>query len=165
MVIKLYITIDKLMERMGVVCVFMSVQVSIMRLEMTDPPNSPIELFAHFEALIGKIDSEDIEDIILGDLNCNFLSASSNNNNEALLNVTDIYNLKQSIEEPTRITSTTSTLIHLIFTNYPENMACSVEYHILVSVIIVWYIHIANSLSLPFEQKGTKNISIRHFKN
>ena len=41
---------------------------------------------------------------------------------KALLNITDIYGLEQLINEPTRITPTTSTLIDLIFTNRPENV-------------------------------------------
>ena len=44
-----------------------------------------------------------------------------NANTQALLNITDIYNLKQLITEPTRITPLSSTLIDVIFTNLPDN--------------------------------------------
>ena len=44
------------------------------------PPSSPVVLFTHFEALVGQIDSENIEHIILEDFNCDFLSASNSNN-------------------------------------------------------------------------------------
>ena len=52
-----------------------------------------------------------------------FYRSLYNNNNEALLNITDIYSLKQLIEleEPTRIPCNSRTLIDLIFTNYPEH--------------------------------------------
>ena len=81
--------------------------------------------------LINKYYLRRYKHIILGDFNCNVISQSnSNNNNEALLNIADIYNLKQLIEEQTRITCNSSTLIDLIFTNYPEHIVCSVVSHI-----------------------------------
>ena len=48
----------------------------------------------------------------MGDFNCNMLPASFYNaNTQSLLNITDIYNLKQLITEPTRITLLSSTLL------------------------------------------------------
>ena len=49
----------------------------------------------------------------MGDLNCD-LQSKDNSNVKALLNITDIYGLEQLINEPTRITPSTSTLIDLI---------------------------------------------------
>ena len=50
----------------------------------------------------------------MGDFNCNMLPASFYNaNTQSLLNITDIYNLKQLITEPTRITPLSSTLLVL----------------------------------------------------
>ena len=37
------------------------------------PPGSPIELFNEFEKLIDKIDAENKELYLLGDVNCNLL--------------------------------------------------------------------------------------------
>ena len=88
------------------------------------PPNSPHELFAHVNTLLGKLDSENVEHFLLGDLNCD-MQSKDNANVKALLNITDIYGLEQLINEPTRITPTTSTLIDLIFTNRAENVYCS----------------------------------------
>ena len=48
----------------------------------------------------------------MGDFNCNMLSASFYNaNTQSLLNITDIYNLKQLITEPTRIMPLSNTLL------------------------------------------------------
>ena len=48
----------------------------------------------------------------MGDFNCNMLPASFYNaNTQALLNITDIYNLKQLITEPTRIMPLSGTLM------------------------------------------------------
>ena len=64
-----------------------------------------------------------------GDLSCNILPLSLNNvNTQALLNITDIYNLKQLIIKPTRVTM----LVALTRTMY-----LGLEYVLLESVIIV----------------------------
>ena len=75
----------------------------------------------HVNTLLVKSDSENLEHFFIGDLNCD-LQSKDNVNVKALLNITDIYGLEQLINEPTRITPTTSTLIDLIFTNRPENV-------------------------------------------
>ena len=38
------------------------------------PPNSPHELFTHVNTLLGKLDSENIEHFLMGDLNCDLQS-------------------------------------------------------------------------------------------
>ena len=70
------------------------------------PPNSPHEFFTHVNTLLGKLDSENVEHFLMGDLNCD-LQSKDNVNVKALLNITDIYGLDQLINEPTRITTTT----------------------------------------------------------
>ena len=57
------------------------------------PPCSSAELFSHYETLIGKLDSLDLEYYLMGDFNCNLLCE-----------ISDIYGLQQLITEPTRIT-------------------------------------------------------------
>ena len=69
----------------------------------------------------------------MGDMNCNLLS-NENVYAKALLNVSDIYGLKQLFNEPTRITPLTSTLIDLISTNQPNNVSCSGVSHIAISI-------------------------------
>ena len=68
-------------------------------------PDSPSELFQYFENVIGKVDTENTEHIILGDFNfnCNFDSRDDNCNE--ILNIADIYNLTQLIDFPTRVNS------------------------------------------------------------
>ena len=59
---------------------------------------------------------------LMGDFNCNMLPSSLNNvNTQALLNITDAYNLKQLVNEPKRVTPVSSTLIDIIFTSHPDN--------------------------------------------
>ena len=85
--------------------------------------------FLFFIIYICDIDADGKEYCIMGDFNCNLFPASFYNAyTQALLNITDIYNLKQLITEPTRITPLSSTLIDVIFTNLPDNTTCSGVY-------------------------------------
>ena len=79
------------------------------------PPNSSFELFSKFEDFVGKLAADGKEYYSMGDFNCNMLPASFYNAyTQALLNITDIYNLKQLITEPTRITPLSSILMDVI---------------------------------------------------
>ena len=93
------------------------------------PLNSPVDLFSHLDILLRKLDTENIEHYLMGDINCDLLSENNANVN-ALLNVSDVYGLKQLITEPTRITPSSSSLIDLIFTNQPDLISFSGVSHV-----------------------------------
>ena len=78
---------------------------------------------------------------------------------QALLNITDIYNLKQLITEPTRITLLSSALIDVIFTNLPDNTSCSGVSHIGISDHGLIYVY--RKISSPPVIKGTSTITYR----
>ena len=63
------------------------------------------------DSLIGKFDSEGTEFYLLGDLNCNLASSTIDNNTSLLTTIADVYGLHQLIDEPTRISNLTPTLI------------------------------------------------------
>ena len=96
------------------------------------PPNSPNEVFISIENLIGQLDSENVEFCLVGDMNCN-MASMSDTNSRLLSDVTDLYGLHQLINEPTRVTDATSTLIDLIYTNYPDKVVCSGVCHVSIS--------------------------------
>ena len=50
------------------------------------PPQSPPDIFNSFEQLVGKIDAENSELYLLGDLNCNLLPRTSDHNSANLTN-------------------------------------------------------------------------------
>ena len=75
------------------------------------PPQSSPDLFSTFERIIDKIDAENLELYLMGDLNCNLLSEVVSNISSHLLYIIDIYGLTQLITEPTRVTQYSSTLI------------------------------------------------------
>jgi len=80
-----------------------------------------------------------------------------------LLNVTDIYNLKQLINEPTRVTPVKSTLIDVTFTSHPDNVSCSGESNIGISDHSLIYVF--RKISLPSPIKGFSTVSYRQFKS
>ena len=86
------------------------------------PPQSSPGLFATFERIIDKIDAENLELYLMGDLNCNLLSEVVSNNSSHLLNIIDIYGLTQLITEPSRVTQYLSTLIDLCLTNSQDKI-------------------------------------------
>ena len=91
---------------------------------------STIQPLVHYCGVVWDAESETsslrlqrliVEYFLMGDLNCD-LQSKDNSNVKALLNITDIYGLEQLINEPTRITPSTSTLIDQIFSIRPENV-------------------------------------------
>ena len=83
------------------------------------PPGKPVAYFHDIELLVRDIDNQNIESIIMGDTNCNFMD-KSNNDTKNLLKIMNNYNLKQVIHDYTRVTSTTKTCVYHIMTNRPD---------------------------------------------
>ena len=85
------------------------------------PPNSRSQIFDEIEILVKHLDNEEKEFVILGGLNCDLSSRPLYQQSENLLQMINLYHLYQLIKEPTRITSTSKTLIDLVITNKPGN--------------------------------------------
>ena len=126
------------------------------------PPNSSPNLFPHLDTLLGRLDSEHVEHYFIGDMNCDLLS-SDNIHARALLSITEMYGLKQLIDEPTRITPSTSTLIDLIFTSHQDNVICSGVSHVGISDHSLVYVY--RKISIPAPSKGINLINYRQFKH
>ena len=125
------------------------------------PPNSPQDIFQQFESLIDKVDSEQKDFYLLGDLNCN-MQDGSNHNSSTLTNILDIYGLSQLISEPTRITPTSSTLIDLCITNSPEKIPKAGVVHLGISDHSLVFM----TLKICYERTGShRTIETRAFKN
>ena len=82
-----------------------------------------VKIKIKIEETIERIDAEDSELYLLGDINCNLLSLDFDTHTSDLVNILDIYDLTQLITEPTRITPVSQTLIDLCITNYPEKIS------------------------------------------
>ena len=101
------------------------------------PPNSPPELFNEFENVIDKIDAEDKELYILGDVNCHLLPEASAHNSSYVRNIFDFYGLGQLITEPTRVTPVSKKIIDLCITNSPEKVTNSGVIHLRINDILL----------------------------
>ena len=86
------------------------------------PPSSPAGIFEAFETFIGRIDCENKDSYILGDINCDMLPQESNSQTNTLLGICDVYPYTQIMTQPTRITYNSATLIDLILTNTPQKI-------------------------------------------
>ena len=107
------------------------------------PPGSSTVLFDAIETILMKLDDENKDIIFLGDFNCDYLAAVTNNcYTNRLRQICDDFSLVQVIDRATRITSNSSTMIDLIYTNNENKIIESGVMHIGTSdhslVFIVW---------------------------
>lgn len=93
------------------------------------PPNSPNDFFLHFENLIKQTDDENKEIYILGDLNCDMLKHEPDTPTKKVKSLYELYQLSQLINEATRVTISSSTLIDHAVTNTPVNISDSGVIH------------------------------------
>ena len=94
------------------------------------PPKSPIELFDKFEDLLGKIEAENVESNILGNINCKTAAATPANETRHLIEHCESYQYAQLIKEHTRVTSSSESLVDLFLTNEPDKFVTSGVSHI-----------------------------------
>ena len=87
------------------------------------PLKTPVENFEYFESFLEKADSKYSESYILGDLNCNFLSNPLERHTLCLLDVLINFQFKQLLNETTRTTTSSKTLIDLVITNSKESIS------------------------------------------
>lgn len=84
------------------------------------PPNSNSDDFLNrFESIIQILEMEEKELYVMGDFHYNFLQ---DNISRSLETVCDLYQLTQLINEPTRITDSSKSLIDIILTNAPNRI-------------------------------------------
>ena len=94
------------------------------------PPNSSLDQLHKFENLVELIDATGLDFYLLGDINCDLLDPSKLSPASSLLcRIIDIYGLYQLIEDPTRITCDTKTLIDLCVTNATDHTTKSGVLH------------------------------------
>ena len=120
------------------------------------PPDSPFGGFDDIKCLFSKIDKENREWVIAGDLNCDLLKPRDNDTVHIKI-IYNIYNLKQIITEPTRTTSDTAILIDHIGTNKSEHILdhgvipCGISDHDVIFAI--------RSMKVPKCKKSSQTIS------
>ena len=96
------------------------------------PPNTSVETFSKIEKLIQQVDNENKEFYLLGDLNCNLLD-SSLSNVKTLQEIMQLCQLTQVINEPTRVTKSTKSILDVCITSSPEKIIQSGVVHLGIS--------------------------------
>ena len=125
------------------------------------PPNSPPNLFSEFEKVIAKIDAENKELYLLGDINCNLLPEANTYDSSHLTNIFDIFGLSQLITEPTRVTPVSKTLIDLCITNSLEKVTNSGVIHLGISDHSLVFL----TRKTHYHRNGPRVIETRQFKH
>ena len=83
-------------------------------------PDESLGIFGYLEDILHKATRENFEVIILGDLNCDCLK-SELKQTERMYEFLMANELTQMIAEPTRVTSTSSSLIDVLITSTPNS--------------------------------------------
>ena len=86
-----------------------------------------------FELLVKRIESVGLEVNIWGDLNCNVAACPLESHIKSLLEICNLYQYHQLINEHTRITEKSATIIDLLITNKKEFFTHSGVCHIGIS--------------------------------
>ena len=110
--------------------------------------------------MIGALDAENVEYFLLGDLNVDFTPTAKSSCKSTLTELFDIYGLYQLIEEPTRITEKSSTMIDLCLTNTLSTVVDSEVIHLSISDHSIVYI----IRKAHYVQIGTRTIESRSMK-
>ena len=86
------------------------------------PPDSNIAIFDKVEALFQSLEFTSKDVIFYGDLNCDLLKDPLSSNAKRLQCLAEDFNLKQTVDKPTRVTPTSATLIDVIYSSNPEKL-------------------------------------------
>ena len=128
------------------------------------PPNSDINFFDEYAEFLCKCEAENKELIVLGDLNCDVSKTPLDNQTRKLQFLCSLYQFDQLINEPTRVTPTSASLIDLILTNKPENISQSGVVHLGISDHSL--IFAIRKLTVPKSGKTSPMVrEVRDFKN
>ena len=84
------------------------------------PPSEPQNWLLKFESCVERAMLENKELIVLGDFNYDLLRDSSNTSSKHWLELTNTLNLVQVITSPTRVTSTSKSLIDHVYSSVPD---------------------------------------------
>ena len=107
-----------------------------------------------------KIEAENWESFLLGNLNVDLTPGITSANVIKLQHILDIYGLNRLITEPTRVTMN-CTLIDYCITNSPDKIAKFGAVHLAISdQALIYMTHKAK-----YERAGARIIKTRHKKN
>ena len=129
------------------------------------PPNSHVSCFEMLENVLSFLDKEGKEIILLGDTNCNFSPEAfeKDSNSKNLLSIYNLFNFKQIINEPTRESMMSRTMIDHIATNLQRNILQSGVLKVSMSDHYIVYCVRKFIGSLSRDHKTVKTRSMKKF--
>ena len=130
------------------------------------PPSDPVDSFNKLEKVLAFLDKDGNEIILLGDTNCDLTKKSTDhtldNNAKHISSLYELFSFKQLIEEPTRVTLHTATVIDHVATTCPRNILSSGVLEVSLSDhYMVYCIRKFNGAV----EKGHKKIKTRKMKS
>ena len=166
--IKMTSRLDLPSERLELLCVEISPPKSkpFLVVAWYRPPNDPVDSFNKLEKALAFLDKEGKEIILLGDTNFDLAKKSTDqeldNNAKHISSLYELFSSKQLIEEPTRVTLDTATVIDHVATTCPRNIIKSGVLEVSLSDhYMVYCIRKFNGTV----EKGHKKIKTRKMKN
>ena len=130
------------------------------------PPSDLVGSFNKLEKVLSFLDKEGKEIILLGDTNCDLTPKQAelpiDNNSKHMLDLYELFSSKQLIEEPTRVTPNTASIIDHIATTHARNIVKSGVYEGSLSDHYMVY---CNRKFNGAVEKGHNVIKTRKMKN
>ena len=97
------------------------------------PPRSNANFIDELKNYLHTLDEQDKELILTGDLNCDLSLSVLQSQSRQLLDILELFQMKQVIADATRITSNTPSLLDIIAGNRPDKVKESGMFHLGVS--------------------------------
>ena len=123
------------------------------------PPSATKDFFSKLDDTLGKM-PDNVEVVLMGDLNCNFVKEKSSSETRSLQALNEIYQFVQLIDIPTRITNNTSSIIDVLECTKPEIFT----EHGVITLSISDHYMIFGILSGKKLSKNLKSITYRSYK-
>ena len=121
------------------------------------------------ENYLHVLDGQNKELILTGDLNCDLSLSILQSHSRRLMDILELFQMKQVIADPTRITSNTTSLLDIIATNRLDKVKESGVIHLGISDHSLVYVSL--KVSVPrdkpkiVESRNLKNYNINHFNS
>ncbi len=127
-------------------------------------PESEIKLFDHFQSILEKIEAENKDVVVIGDVNCDLLTDNPSCYTKKMKEITDSFNMTQLIKEATRVTENSESLIDHIYTTCPGKITKSGVLHTGISDHSYVYAIMGKVRNTSVnEHKYSTNRNFKHF--
>ena len=124
------------------------------------PPNADVDYMNNITDTIEKAASENKDMVLMGDLNINYKIDEDLYKNHIFL-LEQLFDMTQLIKDPTRVTSTSSSLIDIILTTCPSQHSGPGVYKSALSDHYLIY----TELDIDYKEQSHNEVRYRDFKN